>query len=228
MAPPSSRCAAYGLLRAVRRSAWVLGWAGAARAPLLRAAITPVCCYRGAPPPPVNPPRGRRWRCSAFGLRSPLPAGQTWGSRSAVLACPLRAPRGRLRVPWLTRSHPLPWVITPGACVRRRFARRVPARRWVRYASPSRLRPLASPCPPPSAALRPGPSASLRGRVFVRRSAAPRAARGVPTFLQGSPPSPRRCVPASRFPFRGLCPPSPGVFFMGFVAALRPFFVKLS
>lgn len=62
---------------------------------------------------------GARSRSQSF--RVYMPTGSRPAPRySAVLACPLRAPRGRLRVPWLTRSDARNWVITPGACVRRR------------------------------------------------------------------------------------------------------------
>lgn len=156
---------------------------------------------------------------------------------SAVLACPLRAPRGRLRVPWLARSPSTRGVITYSARVRRRLVRRVPARRWVRYASPCRLRASPLPSPPPSAALRPRPSASLRGGVVTQRPRAPRVARGVPTFLQGLPPSPRHCVPLIRYPFSfagvlppppawGRCPHTLGVFFMVLSGFARYFFLN--
>lgn len=156
---------------------------------------------------------------------------------SAVLGWRSGACSRRLRVPWLARSPSTRWVITYSARVRRRLVRRVPARRWVRFASPCRLRASPLPSPPPSAALRPRPSASLRGGVITLRPRAPRGARGVPTFLQGLPPSPRPCVPLIRYPFSfagvlppppawGLCPPSPSVFFMVLSGFARYFFLN--
>ena len=100
-----------------------------------------------------------QWQCYA------LPSD----SKSAVLGWRSGACSRRLRVPWLTRSPPPRVVITPGARVHRRTLRRVPARRWGRYASPCRLRATPSPPSPPSAALRPRPSATLRGGVFAPR-----------------------------------------------------------